>query len=34
VITKDTIGVAIDAGHITKEKACAGVKAGTVKACG
>lgn len=34
VITKDTIGVAIDAGHITKEKACAGVKPGTVKACG
>lgn len=32
-ITKDNIQVAIDAGHITKEQACAGVKAGTVPAC-
>ena len=32
-ITKDNIQVAIDAGHITKEQACAGVKAGTVAAC-
>jgi D-xylose transport system substrate-binding protein len=33
-ITKDNIDVAIKAGHITKEQACAGVKAGTVAACG
>lgn len=33
-ITKDNIQVAIDAGHITKEQACAGVAAGTVPACG
>jgi len=33
-ITKDNIDVAIKAGHITKEEACAGVKAGTVAACG
>jgi D-xylose transport system substrate-binding protein len=32
-ITKDNIDVAIKAGHITKEEACAGVKAGTVAAC-
>ncbi len=32
-ITKDNIGVAIDAGHITKAQACAGVAAGTVAAC-
>jgi len=33
-ITKDTIDVAIKAGHITKEEACAGVPAGSVAACG
>jgi len=32
-ITKDNIQVAIDAGHITKEQACAGVTAGSVAAC-
>jgi D-xylose transport system substrate-binding protein len=32
-ITKDNIGVAIDAGHISKEQACAGVAAGSVAAC-
>jgi D-xylose transport system substrate-binding protein len=32
-ITKDNIQVAIDAGHITKDQACAGVAAGTVPAC-
>ena len=32
-ITKDNIQVAIDAGHITKEAACAGVAAGSVAAC-
>ncbi|MEX0347250.1 MAG: substrate-binding domain-containing protein [Rhizobiaceae bacterium] len=32
-ITKDNIQVAIDAGHISKEQACAGVAAGTVSAC-
>jgi D-xylose transport system substrate-binding protein len=32
-ITKDNIDVAINAGHITKEAACAGVTAGTVAAC-
>jgi D-xylose transport system substrate-binding protein len=32
-ITKDNINVAIDAGHITKEQACAGVAAGSVAAC-
>jgi D-xylose transport system substrate-binding protein len=32
-ITKDNIQVAIDAGHITKEQACAGVAAGSVPAC-
>jgi len=33
-ITKDTLNLVIDAGWISKEKACAGVKAGTVPACG
>ena len=32
-ITKDNLNNVIDAGWITKDKACAGVKAGTVKAC-
>lgn len=32
-ITKDNIDVAIDAGHISKQQACAGVAAGTVAAC-
>jgi D-xylose transport system substrate-binding protein len=32
-ITKDNIDVAITAGHITKEAACAGVKAGMAKGC-
>lgn len=32
-ITKDNIQVAIDAGHISKEQACAGVPAGSVAAC-
>jgi D-xylose transport system substrate-binding protein len=32
-ITKENIQVAIDAGHITKEQACAGVAAGSVPAC-
>ena len=32
-ITKDNIQVAIDAGHITKEQACAGVTPGSVPAC-
>lgn len=32
-ITKDNINVAIEAGHISKEEACAGVKAGSVAAC-
>jgi len=32
-ITKDNVQVAIDAGHITKEAACAGVAAGSVAAC-
>jgi len=32
-ITKDNIDVAIKAGHISKEQACAGVTAGTVAAC-
>lgn len=32
-ITKDNIQVAIDAGHISKEQACAGVAAGSVPAC-
>ena len=33
-ITKDTLDHVIDAGWISKEEACAGVKAGTVPACG
>ena len=33
-ITKDNLNDVIDAKWITKDKACAGVKAGTVKACG
>jgi D-xylose transport system substrate-binding protein len=32
-ITKGNINVAIDAGHITKEQACAGVAAGAVPGC-
>ena len=32
-ITKDNINVAIEAGHITKEQACAGVTAGSVPGC-
>jgi D-xylose transport system substrate-binding protein len=32
-ITKSNIDVAISAGHISKEQACAGVAAGTVAAC-
>jgi len=32
-ITKDNIDVAIKAGHISKEQACAGVSAGSVAAC-
>ena len=32
-ITKDNLNDVIDAGWITKEEACAGVKAGSVKAC-
>ncbi len=32
-ITRDNIQVAIDAGHISKEQACAGVASGTVAAC-
>ena len=33
-ITKDTLNLVIDAGWITKDKACAGVKKGAVKSCG
>ena len=33
-ITKDNLNVVIDAGWITKDEVCNGVKAGTVKACG
>jgi D-xylose transport system substrate-binding protein len=33
-VTKDTLGEVIDAGWITKNKACAGVKKGSVAACG
>ena len=33
-ITKDNLNDVIDAGWITKDKACAGVKPGAVKACG
>ena len=32
-ITKDNFNVAIEAGHITKEQACAGVTAGSVPGC-
>ena len=32
-ITKDNLGDVIDTGWITKDKACAGVKAGSVKGC-
>jgi len=32
-ITKDNINVAIDAGHLTKDEACAGVKAGMATGC-
>jgi D-xylose transport system substrate-binding protein len=32
-ITKDNLDVVIDAGWITKEEVCAGVKAGSVAAC-
>ncbi|MEZ5870514.1 MAG: substrate-binding domain-containing protein [Nitratireductor sp.] len=32
-ITKDNISVAIDAGHITKDQACAGVAAGSANGC-
>ena len=32
-ITKDNINVAIEAGHITKEQACAGVAPGSVNGC-
>jgi D-xylose transport system substrate-binding protein len=33
-ITKETLNQVIDAGWISKDEACAGVKAGTVPACG
>ena len=33
-ITKDNLNVVIDAGWITKDEVCAGVKAGTVAVCG
>jgi D-xylose transport system substrate-binding protein len=33
-ITKDNLGVVIDAGWIKKEEVCQGVKPGTVKVCG
>jgi D-xylose transport system substrate-binding protein len=33
-ITKDNLSDVIDAGWISKDEACAGVKAGTVPACG
>ena len=32
-ITKANLGDVIDTGWITKDKACAGVKAGSVKGC-
>ena len=32
-ITKDNVNVAIDAGHITKDQACAGVAAGAATGC-
>ena len=33
-ITRDTLGVVIDAGWIKKDEVCQGVKPGTVKVCG
>ena len=33
-ITKDNLGVVIDADWIKKEEVCQGVKPGTVKVCG
>jgi D-xylose transport system substrate-binding protein len=33
-VTRENINAVIDAGHITKEKACAGVAPGVVPACG
>jgi D-xylose transport system substrate-binding protein len=33
-ITKDNLGVVIDAGWIKKDEVCQGVKPGTVKVCG
>ncbi len=33
-VTKDTLAAVIDAGWITKDKACAGVKKGSVAVCG
>jgi D-xylose transport system substrate-binding protein len=33
-ITKDNLDVVIDAGWITKDEVCKGVKPGTVKVCG
>ena len=33
-ITKDNLDVVIDAGWITKDEVCQGVKPGTVKVCG
>ena len=32
-ITKDNLDVVIDAGWVTKDVVCRGVKAGTAKAC-
>ncbi len=32
-ITKDNLNVVIDAGWVTKDVVCQGVKAGSVKAC-
>jgi D-xylose transport system substrate-binding protein len=32
-ITKANVSAAIDAGHITKDQACAGVAAGAVPGC-
>jgi D-xylose transport system substrate-binding protein len=33
-ITRDTLDVVIDAGWITKDEVCQGVKPGAVKVCG
>ena len=33
-ITKDNLGIVIDAGWIKKDEVCQGVKPGTVKVCG